>query len=86
VTIKPDFFTQAGLDPWKADVLVVKNFFPFRLFFAPLARKTIYVKTHGATDFDAAAAHHVRWSDAPAGRAVADWRPADARRRGRPLA
>lgn len=85
VTIKPDFFTQAGLDPWKADILVVKNFFPFRLFFAPLARKTIYVKTHGATDFDAAARITFDGPMHPRD-AVADWRPADARRRGRPLA
>jgi microcystin degradation protein MlrC len=81
ITIKPDFFTQAGLDPWKADVLVVKNFFPFRLFFAPLARKTIYVKTRGATDFDAAAGLTFDGPMHPRD-VVGDWREADARRRG----
>ena len=86
VTIKPDFFTQAGLDPWKADVLVVKNFFPFRLFFAALARKTIYVKTRGATDFDAASGLSFDGPMHPRD-PVTDWREADARRRssvGRP--
>jgi microcystin degradation protein MlrC len=80
ITLKPDFFTQVGLDPWKADVLVVKNFFPFRLFFAPIARKTIYVKTRGPTDFDAA----FRLSfDGPMHPRdpVDDWRVADRRRR-----
>ncbi len=81
ITIKPDFFTQAGLDPWKADILVVKNFFPFRLFFAPLARKTIYVRTRGATDFDAAAGLIFDGPMHPRD-AVADWRPADRSRRG----
>lgn len=81
ITIKPDFFTQVGLDPWKADILVVKNFFPFRLFFAPLARKTIYVRTRGATDFDAASRLSFDGPMHPRD-AVADWRPADRRRRG----
>ena len=80
ITLKPDFFTQVGLDPWKADVLVVKNFFPFRLFFAPLARKTIYVKTRGPTDFDAA--YRLTFDGPMHPRdAVDDWRPADRRRR-----
>lgn len=80
ITIKPDFFTQAGLDPWKADVLVVKNFFPFRLFFAPMARKTIYVKTRGATDFDGASGLTFDGPMHPRD-TVSDWREADARRR-----
>jgi len=85
VTLKPDFFKQVGLNPWRADVLVVKNFFPFRLFFAPLARKTLYVKTRGPTDFDAAFAIGFDGPMHPRD-PVADWRPADARRRGVPLA
>lgn len=80
ITIKPDFFTQAGLDPWKADILVVKNFFPFRLFFAPLARKTIYVRTRGATDFDAAFGLQFDGPMHPRD-SVPDWREADRRRR-----
>ena len=81
LVLKPSFYTQAGLSPWRSDVVVVKNFFPFRLFFLPLARKTIYVKTRGLTDFDAA--FGLRFTDAmhPRDR-VTDWRPADERRRG----
>jgi hypothetical protein len=33
---------------------MVKNFFPFLMFFLPYNRKTIFVRTHGTTDFDAA--------------------------------
>jgi microcystin degradation protein MlrC len=52
--MKPDFYSDVDLSPWKADVCVVKSFFPFRLFFALQNRKSIYVKTGGITDFDAA--------------------------------
>lgn len=81
ITIKPSFFQGVGLDPWKADIVVVKNFFPFLLFFAPMNRKTIFVKTHGVTDFDAARQLTFDGPVHPFG-AVSDWRAADARRRG----
>ena len=77
---QPSFYTGLGLDLWKADVVVVKNFFPFRLFFAPYARKTIYVKTSGVTDWDAAAAMPFDGPMHPRDD-VADWRDADRRRR-----
>lgn len=54
MVMKPAFYRDVGLRPWKADVIMVKNFFPFLLFFLPMNRKTIFVKTQGATDFDAA--------------------------------
>jgi len=81
VTIRPSFFSDVGLDPWKADVLVVKNFFPFRLFFLPHSRKTIYVKTKGRTDLDAAFGLEFNEPLHPIAE-VAEWRPTDARRRG----
>lgn len=81
IVIKPSFYRQIGLDPWKADVIVVKNFFPFLLFFAPMNRKTILVRTSGVTDLDAA---RELTFDGPVHPfdPVAEWRPADARRRG----
>ncbi len=54
MVMKPAFYKDVGLDLWKADVVMVKNFFPFLLFFLPYSRKTIFVRTRGATDFDAA--------------------------------
>jgi microcystin degradation protein MlrC len=44
---KPSFFTLLGLSLWKADVIVVKNLFPFRLFFWKYNRQTLYVETQG---------------------------------------
>ncbi|MFO0590203.1 MAG: M81 family metallopeptidase [Polyangiaceae bacterium] len=81
ITIKPSFFRDVGLDPWKADIIVVKNFFPFLLFFAPMNRKTIFVRTSGVTDFDAARELSFDGPVHPFQR-VEDWRAADARRRG----
>jgi microcystin degradation protein MlrC len=78
--MKPGFYTEMGLSPHRADIVVVKNFFPFRIFYAPYARKTIYVRTGGTTDVDAA---YVIPFDGPIHprEKVEDWRPTDARRR-----
>lgn len=80
-SVKPAFYQDVGLPITKADVVVVKNFFPFRIFYLPYARKTIYVKTKGITDFDAAYALDFADPMHPRDR-VDDWRPADRRRRG----
>jgi microcystin degradation protein MlrC len=80
LAIRPAFFENAGLSPWQADIIVVKNFFPFRMFFLPLSRLTIYVRTRGVTDFDAA--FDLRFAGPMHPRDhVADWREADRRRR-----
>jgi microcystin degradation protein MlrC len=79
LAIRPAFFTNAGLDVWKADVVVVKNFFPFRMFFLPMARKTIYVRTAGVTDFDASFTLDFAGPMHPKD-VVLDWRETDARR------
>lgn len=80
IVMRPSFYEQVGLDPWKADVIVVKNFFPFLLFFAKVNRKTIPVRTSGVTDFDAA---RELTFDGPVHPfdPVDDWRAADLRRR-----
>lgn len=80
LAIRPSFFANAGLSPWQADVIVVKNFFPFRMFFLPLARLTIYVRTGGVTDFDAAFALTFAGKVHPRDQ-VSDWHEADKRRR-----
>ncbi len=81
-TLKPSFYGAVGLDPWRADVLVVKNFFPFRIYFAPIARKTLYVKTHGVTDVDAAFTIPRIAAPVHPRDPVDAWRPVDRRRRG----
>ena len=54
LALKPSFYEDVGLPILRADIVVVKNFFPFRLFFLPYSRKTLYVRTAGITDLDAA--------------------------------
>lgn len=83
LVMKPAFYREMKLPLRRADVVVVKNFFPFRIFFLPYSRKTIYVRTGGITDFDAAF-HLPRLSGPVHPRdAVDDWRAVDARRRAR---
>ena len=83
MVMRPSFYKEVGLDPWKADVVVVKNFFPFLLYFLPYSRKTIFVRTHGATDFEAAFDLPFDGPVHPRD-AVDDWRPRDAQRRAVP--
>jgi microcystin degradation protein MlrC len=79
--MKPVFYREMGLRLRDADVVVVKNFFPFRLFFLPFARKTIYVRTGGITDFDAAFALPRLRAPVHPRDPVEDWHAVDARRR-----
>ncbi|MDP2340345.1 MAG: M81 family metallopeptidase [Deltaproteobacteria bacterium] len=80
LAMRPAYYKAAGLDPWKADVVVVKNFFPFLLFFAPLMRDVVFVRTAGVTDFDASFALTFTDPVHPRDR-VEDWRKTDERRR-----
>ncbi len=81
LVMRPSFYIEVGLDPWRADIVVVKNFFPFLMFFLPYNRKTIFVRTHGATDFDAAFGLSFDGPMHPRDR-VDDWRDRDRLRRG----
>jgi microcystin degradation protein MlrC len=81
MVMRPSFYTDVGLSLWKADVVMVKNFFPFLMFFLPYSRKNIFVRTHGTTDFDAA--FQLRFDGPMHPRDVVDeWRPRDRARRG----
>jgi long-chain acyl-CoA synthetase len=82
-TLKPTFYTDLGLDPWKADLVVVKSLFHFRLYFAAVNRKTIAVRSAGATDLGLVTSLEFNDAVYPA-QPVADWRVADRRRRGLP--
>ncbi len=81
MVMRPSFYTEVGLSPWKADIVVVKNFFPFLMFFLPYNRKTIFVRTHGTTDFDAAFQLGFDGPMHPRD-VIDDWRPRDRARRG----
>lgn len=54
MVMRPSFYAEVGLPIMKADIVMVKNFFPFLMFFLAYSRKAIFVKTHGTTDLDAA--------------------------------
>lgn len=81
MVMRPSFYTEVGLDPWHADIVMVKNFFPFLMFFLPYNRKTIFVRTRGTTDFDAAFQLPFDGPMHPRD-AVDDWRSRDRLRRG----
>ncbi len=81
LAMRPDFFTNMGLNPWKADMVIVKSMFPFRWYFMKHNRKTIYARTKGVTDFDYM--HRLEFRDPVFPRDdVQDWRPTDRKRRG----
>jgi microcystin degradation protein MlrC len=82
MVMRPSFYREVGLSPWKADIIMVKNFFPFLLFFLPMNRKTIFVRTRGATDFDAAFRLAFDGPVHPRD-AIDDWRERDRLRRQR---
>ena len=82
LAMKPAFYADVGLSPWDADLVVVKSFFPFRLYFLAHNRQTLYVRTRGVTDLDAALRLSFNDPVHPA-QSVDDWKPADRRRRAR---
>jgi microcystin degradation protein MlrC len=49
---EPASFTDLGLSPWKADIVVVKNLFPFRYRYLLYNRKTINVMSPGISNTD----------------------------------
>jgi len=81
MVMRPSFYTEVGLDPWRADIVMVKNFFPFLMFFLRYNRKTLFVRTSGTTDFDAAFGLELDGPIHPRDRVDA-WRDRDALRRG----
>lgn len=80
MVMHPAFYTDVGLSIWRADIVVVKNFFPFLLFFLPYNRKTVFVRTRGRSDFDAAFELSFDGPMHPRD-PIDDWRPRDRQRR-----
>ncbi|GJM27846.1 MAG: microcystinase C [Cyclobacteriaceae bacterium] len=58
----PKFFSRLKLNLWKADIVVVKNLFPFRLLYALYNRKTFNIRTAGTTDLDV---HNLNYKKIP---------------------
>lgn len=78
--IKPDFYGDLGLNVKAADIVVTKSFFHFKLFYIAHSRKTLYVKTHGITDFERLLELELPYPAYPKDDIV-DWRAVDAHKR-----
>ena len=80
--VEPRFYREMGLEPWRADLVVVKNFFHYRLYYMGVHRKTVPIQTRGITDFEMVLEQQEFNDPVHPRDPVSDWRPADARRRG----
>jgi len=82
--IHPKFWRELGLSPRKMDIVVQKNFFHYRIFYAFRSFQHVPVVTSGATSLDEV---RVRAEAATVRRGfanVTDWRPFEARLRALP--
>jgi microcystin degradation protein MlrC len=74
--IHPKFWRELGVDPRKADLIVQKNFFHYRIFYAAISFVHIPTVSFGATSFDRVRSRKYRVPMHPAAQ-LADWRPSD---------
>ncbi len=74
--IHPSFWSLVGLSARSADVIVQKNFFHYRMFYATISFEHLPVISAGATSFDAVRAAEYVVPMVPAAR-LADWRASD---------
>lgn len=51
-SVHPKFWRELGLSPWKADAIVQKFFFHYRMFYVASCRKNIPISTAGPTCLD----------------------------------
>lgn len=72
--VHPKFWRALGLNPRRADVLVQKNFFHYRMFYATTSLSHVAVVSPGATNFDRVLQRDYRWPTHPQVR-LDDWRP-----------
>ena len=74
--IHPSFWSLVGLSARSADVIVQKNFFHYRMFYATISFEHLPVISAGATSFDAVRAAEYVVPMVLAAR-LADWRASD---------
>jgi microcystin degradation protein MlrC len=74
--IHPKFWRELGIDPRHADLMVQKNFFHYRIFYAAISFAHIPTVSFGATSFDRVRTRSYRVPMHPAAK-LADWRPSD---------
>lgn len=81
--IHPKFWRELGVDPRKADIVVQKNFFHYRIFYALTSFAHVPVITEGATSFERVVSRPYPVPTHPR-HALDDWRDADPKLRGAP--
>lgn len=74
--IHPKFWRELGLDPRQADVIVQKNFFHYRMFYAATSFSHLPVVTDGATSLSRVRTREYRVPTFP-GQDPGDWRLSD---------
>ncbi len=79
--IHPKFWRDVGLDPRRAAVIVQKNFFHYRIFYAAMSFDHIPVVSDGATSFGRVKTRAYRTPVHPSAK-IADWRALDPALRG----
>lgn len=79
--IHPKFWREIGLSPRAADLIVQKNFFHYRIFYATTSFSHLPVVTDGATSLERVRTRAYRVPSYP-GHDLDDWRPGDRALRG----
>jgi microcystin degradation protein MlrC len=74
--IHPSFWRALGLDARKADVIVQKNFFHYRMFYLAISFEHLLVKTDGATSLERVRTARYRLPTYP-GTPLESWRELD---------
>jgi microcystin degradation protein MlrC len=74
--IHPKFWRELGVEPRSADLIVQKNFFHYRIFYAHISFAHIPTVSRGATSFDRVRSRRYRLPMHPAAK-LDDWRPSD---------
>ena len=78
--VHPKFWRQLGLSPWKADAIVQKFFFHYRIFYAASLRKNIPVATMGPSSLERVRDRQFDLPTYPKN-SVSEWRTFDQARR-----
>lgn len=79
--MKPAFYEDVNLNVSKADIVIVKNFFHFRIYFLLKSLKSLYVKTQGITDLDRCLNIKTNYPVYPKDQ-IDDWKTIDKKKRG----
>ncbi len=74
--IHPKFWRELGVDPRSADLIVQKNFFHYRIFYATISFQHVPVVCGGATSLQRVATRPYRVPTHP-GTRIGDWRASD---------